>query len=372
MNAEYNGQRVLTGGSIMIKYFLGANTHSGFYSLFDGLYSPTDGWRLFIIKGGPGTGKSSVMKKIAEEAENRGYSVERIYCSSDPSSLDGVIIPEIRTSVADGTAPHVLEPKYPGAVETTVNLSDCWNASLLRENAENIIEKSFECKSYHERCVRFLKAYASFKKDNERLIMPSVDTEKAVTFAKRTALREFGSEAKEQGALSRRFLSAVTPEGITCFEETVCGLCERVVVIKDEDGAVSNLILHGLAESAVKSGLDVTVCPCVTDPARKIDHLIIREKSLAFFTENDAHLYSSKPYKTVSAGRFIDSESIKRHRSRLSFNRRAAAELLDEAVYSLASAKEVHDELEQYYISAMDFELVTEKAEKLLSDIFDG
>ena len=35
------------------KYFLGANTPSGFISRFDHLYDPDDGWFAYILKGGP-------------------------------------------------------------------------------------------------------------------------------------------------------------------------------------------------------------------------------------------------------------------------------------------------------------------------------
>ena len=105
-------------------YFLASNSGKGFYSLFDQLHTPGDGWVLYIIKGGPGTGKSSMMKKIAETAENKGYFYEKIYCSSDPESLDGIIIPELKVSVADGTSPHIIEPKYPGVTEKIINLGD--------------------------------------------------------------------------------------------------------------------------------------------------------------------------------------------------------------------------------------------------------
>ena len=68
--------------SVATQFFPGSNTPDGFYSLFDGLYSPEDGWRLFIIKGGPGTGKSALMKKVAAECDRRGICCERIYCFS--------------------------------------------------------------------------------------------------------------------------------------------------------------------------------------------------------------------------------------------------------------------------------------------------
>ena len=48
-----------------IKYFLAANSCEGFYSVFDKAYLPDGEWRAYIIKGGPGTGKSSFMKRFA-------------------------------------------------------------------------------------------------------------------------------------------------------------------------------------------------------------------------------------------------------------------------------------------------------------------
>ena len=44
--------------------FLGANSPSGFISKFDQLADADDGWRLFVIKGGPGSGKSTLISLI--------------------------------------------------------------------------------------------------------------------------------------------------------------------------------------------------------------------------------------------------------------------------------------------------------------------
>ena len=54
-----------------IKYFLAANSCEGFYSVFDKAYLPDGEWRAYIIKGGPGTGKSSFMKRFASYAEKK-------------------------------------------------------------------------------------------------------------------------------------------------------------------------------------------------------------------------------------------------------------------------------------------------------------
>ena len=92
------------------QYFLGSNSARGFYSLYNSLTDPDSKEFLWIIKGGPGCGKSSFMKKIGEAASAAGCDVEFIRCSGDPSSLDAVRIPALGVAYMDGTAPHGTVP----------------------------------------------------------------------------------------------------------------------------------------------------------------------------------------------------------------------------------------------------------------------
>ena len=110
--------------------FLGANTPRGFVSLYEGLFeAPAP--RLRLIKGGPGCGKSTLMKRLAAQAEARGLRALRVFCSGDPDSLDGVILPSLGLAVVDGTAPHVLEPPLCGCGAEYLDLSVCLKSALL-------------------------------------------------------------------------------------------------------------------------------------------------------------------------------------------------------------------------------------------------
>ena len=42
--------------------------------------------KRYFIKGRPGTGKSTFLKKLARAALNRGYTVERYHCPSTPKA----------------------------------------------------------------------------------------------------------------------------------------------------------------------------------------------------------------------------------------------------------------------------------------------
>ena len=48
-----------------VRFFLGANSPRGFVSLFSQLEHGEEAWRMFVMKGGPGSGKSTLMKKVA-------------------------------------------------------------------------------------------------------------------------------------------------------------------------------------------------------------------------------------------------------------------------------------------------------------------
>lgn len=91
-------------------FFVGANSGNGFQNLFSELTDLEDTYDLMILKGGPGVGKNTFMREIGRAMEEAGTPVEYLWCSGDPDSLDGVVLPALRCAVADGTSPHGTAP----------------------------------------------------------------------------------------------------------------------------------------------------------------------------------------------------------------------------------------------------------------------
>ena len=91
-------------------FFVGANSGEGFRNLFPELVDLEDTYDLMVLKGGPGIGKNTFMREIGRTMEQAGTAVEYLWCSGDPDSLDGVVLPEIRCAVVDGTSPHAAAP----------------------------------------------------------------------------------------------------------------------------------------------------------------------------------------------------------------------------------------------------------------------
>ena len=55
-----------------------------------------------------------------------------------PDSLDGVVLPELRCAVVDGTSPHVIEPQYPAAVDRYVDLGRFYDLAAAKAAAEEV------------------------------------------------------------------------------------------------------------------------------------------------------------------------------------------------------------------------------------------
>ncbi len=87
--------------------FFGAATINGSMDYIDVL---TEGCKRYFIKGRPGTGKSTFLKKLAQNALDNGMTVERYHCAFDPNSLDMIIIRELNLCFFDATAPHEYFP----------------------------------------------------------------------------------------------------------------------------------------------------------------------------------------------------------------------------------------------------------------------
>ena len=125
--------------TLKTEFFLGANSAEGFYSLYDQLREGERMRDLIVLKGGPGVGKSTFMRCIGNQAEEKGLQIEYIRCSGDPDSLDAVWLPQLGTAVVDGTAPHVVEPAYPAAVGRYVNLGQFYNVDRQKERRREIV-----------------------------------------------------------------------------------------------------------------------------------------------------------------------------------------------------------------------------------------
>lgn len=338
----------------MKTYFLGGSSPSGFAPAFEDIVADTDSY-TYIIKGGPGTGKSSLMKKLlAEFADDEN---ELYLCSSDPDSADMAVLKKQRVNIVDGTAPHVCDPEYPGAVQEIVNMGDCWDSEKLRSCKDELIAVDSEYRQYHQRCRKCLAAAAAVLADTRAISDSALNIPKLDGFIKRLAKKVLPQKALGEGKLVCRRISAVTPKGyLTLLPEG-----DTIYLLGDELYSGSEYFLRSFAALAVKKGLTAEVSVCTIHADEFFEHLRIPELSLSFISSNPINKTAPPENIFVNFNRFYDKQMLYARKNRLKFNKAAANDLVDEAVTALKNAKAAHDELEKFYINAVDFS----KAEKI-------
>lgn len=350
--------------------FMGANSPIGFCSFFEEIYNPYKNHHPYIIKGGPGTGKSTLMKKVYRKAEEKGYETELIYCSSDPGSLDGIIVKDIGVSVIDGTSPHILEPKFPGAVENIINTGDFWDKKKLSEKSDLIRSLTLENSMHHFRSAKYLGAAGTINDENLRLASSFVKEEKINSFAVRFVSREMPSKRKKgAGKRCRKFISGITPEGIIFLDSTVRAQAVRVIGIKDNYSAVSPVLLQRIGDLAVKNGYDVIFCQCPMRPKGDCEHIIVPEAGLALITVKKEHNITLQCDRLIHCKRFMREEA-ENYSQRLRQGKKLCSYLIGESISSLKKAKEIHDKLEKEYIEAMDFHALNDYTDIITEEMF--
>ncbi len=360
----------MTRTILPVSFFLGANNKTKYCSLFGEIYNPYEKGCNIILKGGPGTGKSTLMKKIAKTLEDKGCFTERGFCSADPSSLDAVTAPEIAFSVFDGTSPHVIEPTLPGVTEHIVDLGAAWDRNRLKEHINEIGELTRSNKEQHKKVADFMRAASHIETQSVLICAEFVDKEKVLRYAKRLCARILPSKkGNQKGKLKKRFLSGITPDGVVLFHETPVALSEKIITIEDEYNAVSPFIVEYVCNEAIAKGYDVYACFCPLFPEYKFEHIIIPELKISLFTENSYHYSIDDTTKKIHVSRFYDGFLYDKNKEKLKFLKKAKRELIDECVKKLILAKDIHDKLEEYYINATDFGAINEIGEKIISKI---
>lgn len=351
-----------------IQYFLGANSPRGFYSLYDQLIPLEDASAVYILKGGPGCGKSTLMRHVALAAEDSDIETEYILCSGDPDSLDAVVLPQLGIALADGTAPHVIEPKYPGIVERYVNLGDCYDTAALSPARQAIMNCMTGYKQCYQRAYRCLDAAAQIMADMRDTLLTQPLEERIQKRASGILSREVRRQkGHAQGKVTQRFLSAVTHKGQITLFESAQAQCGKIYELSDSYGLAHSMLTH-LLSGITAAGYDVVACPSPMAPER-LEHLIVPQLSLAFLTVIPTQSFPGRPYRRIRLDAMADPDLLRRSRPRLRFSKKVVSSLIDEAVSSLAQAKSMHDELESLYNPHVNFDRVHAVAQGIIAEI---
>lgn len=337
------------------RYFASSNSSEGFKNCYAEVFDRAD--RLYVIKGGPGTGKSSLMKKCAAEAKKKGAEIEYYYCSSDPESLDGILISLENDVVGliDGTAPHVWEPSLVGAKEELVNLGQFWNSQLLREQKNEILSLNNKKSSAYRRAYSYLRSCGNLRAVTDSLLKKATDHQKLRATAERLARSlELESGRMRTVPAITRAISMIGKYKFDTFEQNSQKLWKVGAFY-----GVGEWFLGELADCLVGYNATARVS---YDPINSscIDGIFIENNACGFvLSKTDPHSEDDREEndneKFINPKRFIHTEKLREIRGELRYAARLYQDCLDGALHALSEAKVYHFLLEDIYKHAMHF-----------------
>ena len=229
--------------------------------------------------------------------------------------------------VVDGTLPHVSEPRFPSVCQEIVGLGQYWDKAVLEKNREKIIKATELNKSMMAGASNYNKALGLICDDTYTCAEGFADRkrieEAAWSFC--DSLFENLERKTGRGRQSIRQLSVMTRNGYTTLQ-SAAGSCSKLYILDDE---ISTILM-------------------TSNPLTKITNAKAEHIDCSVFYDKD----QMQPYEKHFAANHALMDTISG----------ASREMLEDA-------KLVHDEMEKYYISAMDFEALDGICEKICEEI---
>lgn len=361
-------------GEFMLKekhVFAGNNSSKGFWSYFESIIKPEEAKRILILKGGPGVGKSSFMKKFGSRMADMGYSIEYIHCSSDENSLDGVMIPELQIIMVDGTAPHTIDPKLPGAADEIVNLGVFINNKELLKHKNNIIQINKKKSQLYKSAYRYLESAGLISEEINSIYDSFTDEKLFNELCFDSVSKIFGNEhdikINYYGTSRKMFSEAYTSNGYINYTSSYYEGKKVIAVVGENINYISRLLDFILSE-AIKRGLHVD---CFYRPLTpdKIQHIFIPDLN-AMIISSDNHL-SCDYDEIINLHEIMDLDNLKAHISEIENNLHLYDLLINNALDKLADAKKYHELLEVIYVNSMDFEGVNQCFDKYFDSLLN-
>ncbi|MEG1509209.1 MAG: hypothetical protein RR454_02020 [Clostridia bacterium] len=346
----------------MKNYFAAANTPKGFFSFYDNLIDYDTAKTIISLKGGSGVGKSTFMKQISSIAEQKGYDYDYIYCSSDKNSLDCVKIDCINLVVLDGTAPHLVDPNYPGAVGEIVNLGRYLDKNKLLAYKDKIVEITLEKKKHYSMLYNSLAAAKSIY-DNYKIINePYIINDELHNIANDIYYRFIENIETPKKPSSHRFISALTPKGFFNFVDSLAK--DKIVINLETTFYPCAKKIIALLLKKIDSELYTEQYHCVLEPD-EVEHFIIGN---VLVTTNHKDLTKYSYDLDTSC---INDKNEYAYNTLSNKQKELYEQVLLNAQQQLGVTQALHKELEDIYISAMDFVDMNKEKTRIIEKIFE-
>lgn len=321
----------------MERYFLGSNTAYGFRGKYED--ELRDKSKVILLKGGPGTGKSSLLKRLYGEARGRGMDSELWYCSGDPASLDGVYIKELDAAIVDATAPHASGADLPKMKDYIFDLAQSLSQEKLAPHRAEI-EALLKCKKRHfTRIYQHLKSALCHMQNQFELEGEGMKETDIRSYAAGLAYNLKEGTPAGKPRIRRLFTSVISPDGESEYFDHLRG--KRIY--KATGGLRATAIFFDELSKLLPSA--TLICNSLDDGI--VDGIVVGQQAVVkdvghfgqnVFEELDLSIYE----------RFEDDDEIEAENA-------AMRSEIGAAKIELNKARELHLAAETYFVGAMDF-----------------
>ena len=329
------------------RMFPGGNTSQGFVSFHDNIIGDNRNM-LYILKGMPGGGKSSLMKEIGRRAIEEGYSVEYHHCPSDPNSIDGVIIIELDTGIVDGTFPHIIDPVYPGLTDKLIDLGQFIDREKLIGSKGKIIEAKMNNKIAYRKAFAYFKSakiiYEEIAQNNKSGVDFTEINCKTKKLIDEIFSKDIVSKEKISSTERHMFSNANTPEGCVDYTQTILKWIPTIYYIEGEIGTGKSTLIKRLIEKSKMEGYSMEIYHNSTIP-QKIETLIIKDIDICITSNKNALKF---PHNKVNLNEHFN-QNVKDSKDYEIYYL-----LIEKGISNLSRAKKNHEILEKSYRPAVN------------------
>ncbi len=316
--------------------------------------------KVYILKGAPGSGKSTFIRMLGEMLRDQGYDIEFWVSALDPVKPDGVYVAQLDMAVVNGSLPRAIDPRYPGRDEM-IDLSEFWDKGLIESRIQEIVEKVDETFAIRSRVCKLLDEAGRIRSVNRQLLRNKLNKERIEQLTRRLCREILSCPSGEK----HYFASALTAEGRVSYINELSENCRKRYILHGPPGSGKSKVIRAVAGEAKKMGFYLEYYHCGLEPAF-IDMLIIRNLQIALIVAGELD-FTTKPRDIlIDMSDCFDQFDADQWLLETSESTRNVESLLDKAQQELGELDSQNRQVKKIFSTAMDFERLNKKIDEIL------
>ncbi|CAG7643696.1 hypothetical protein PAESOLCIP111_04530 [Paenibacillus solanacearum] len=353
-------------------YFARGNTAHGAHFLYKSAFQGLD--KILVLTGPPGTGKSTIIRRLADSLTDRGQHVQCFHSPLRPDELDGMIATELKVGIVDRQACEWIIEDGPGATIEFDFGAALDNRGVSTETLGMIDELKGELIDAYSKAYESFATALRIHDEWEKFYIESMDFDKADQLTQELIQELYvGHETGTPTVGRHLFFGAATPKGAFDFIQRLTASLNRRIFIKGRPGSGKSTLLKKLAAATEKQGIEVQVYHCGFDP-NSLDMLIFPKLSTAIFDSTAPHEYFPDRdgdeildmyERTMSPG------TDETYAAEIAAIKERYSAKMKEATSYLAVAEAIDSKIKSFYTAATNFSIVEELRLQVESELMN-